>query len=322
MSEPQENEFRDARKRWLTWLSEDEEHSISGQLSQLLWQDAAFRTFNQARLLTKDQAPTSAVAPLLARFLDQGYVAGQVLGISKLVEFSDPKHPKKGVVSLRRLVDELIANRHLLTRENYLAQDNLPYDYEPVRAAAWAEAFKNAENGVAFWHGEVGGPQDYDSAQRLHELFDRLSGISPDKREKTDLIADATLKRLDDALQDPVFESIKLLRHKTLAHAADSFSRGQVDGLPKGLKFEEVDRALNILLGVTQVISATFLYSAWRGSAVPVAQHDQLEHLDLAFTATPDIERLREFWNAHSAERDGWLSEAHEALLPPVADKG
>ena len=255
-------EFCEARERWLTWLSRDKEHSITGQLSQLFWQDAAFRTFNQARLLTKDRKPTSAMAPLLASFLDQGYVSAQVLGISRLVEFSDPKHPKKGVVSLRRLVDELRAHRRLLTRENFLSQDNLPYDFEPVREAAFAAAVAKAENGVDFWHEAVGGPTDYDSARSQHELFDRLSGVNADQRQPNDLISESVLELLDKALNDPVFEAIKKFRHKTIAHAADAFSRGPATSSVPGLKFNDVDQALWILVGVLQVVSATILYDA------------------------------------------------------------
>lgn len=51
-----------------------------------MWQDAVFSTFNEARRDTDAAGPSAAVAPILAQFLDQGYVASQVLGISKLFE--------------------------------------------------------------------------------------------------------------------------------------------------------------------------------------------------------------------------------------------
>ena len=57
-----------------------------------------------------------------------------MLGISKLVEFSDPKRPKQGVISLRRLVDDVIANHVLLIRANFLRLEGAPYDYEPICA--------------------------------------------------------------------------------------------------------------------------------------------------------------------------------------------
>src|SRR3954447_6200604 len=81
--------YRQAVTRWFEWLHADPEHSISSQLSDLLWQDAVFRVFNEARRYVDEDGPTSSVAPILAQFIDRGYVASQVLGISKLVEWSD-----------------------------------------------------------------------------------------------------------------------------------------------------------------------------------------------------------------------------------------
>ena len=46
------DDYRAAHRRWLDWLDGDPVHSINGQLSQLMWQDAVFRTFNEARKAT------------------------------------------------------------------------------------------------------------------------------------------------------------------------------------------------------------------------------------------------------------------------------
>ena len=64
------DDYRAAHTRWIEWLDGDPVHSINGQLSQLMWQDAVFRTLNEARKATHATRPTSAVAPLLAQFLD------------------------------------------------------------------------------------------------------------------------------------------------------------------------------------------------------------------------------------------------------------
>lgn len=315
--------YKAAHARWQEWLGNDGQHAISGQLSQLFWQDAAFRTFNEARKKAAERGPASAVAPILARFIDEGYVAGQVLGISKLVERSDPKQPKKGVISLRRVIDDMVAHRHLLTRANYLALHDLPYDPEPARKAAFAKAIEKAEDGVAVYWEAVGGQEDYSGSVDAHAQFDRLSGVSPDARQPGDLIAEATLKKLGDALDDDAFKVIRDYRHKVLAHAADAYSRKQVPDLPQGIKLEQVDRALWILCGVFQVISATLLQGAWRGGAVPVPQYDHLEHLDQPFAAAEVIPELHTFWKEHSDVREKWLSEAYEALMPsPAAATG
>lgn len=308
-------EYRAAHARWLEWLDGDPVHSINGQLSQLLWQDAAFRTFNEARKITQTSGQSAAVAPILASFLDQGYVASQVLGISKLVEYSDPKRPKQGVISLRRLVDDVIANHGLLTRANFLALEGAPYDYESIRAKEVQAQLEKAQDGVTvFWTGG-GGEQDWALAERMHEQFDRLASVKPEARSPRDLVSKDLLARVDAALSDEVFEAIRILRHKTLAHAADAFSRQQVDATKSGLSFNEVDRAVALLLSVRQVMQAGVLFSSWRAGAVPVPQHNQFEFLDLPFVAGDKIGDLQTFWARHSAAQDQWLDDGYKILM-------
>ena len=305
--------FIDAKARWLVWLNGDELHSINGQLSQLLWQDAVFRSFNAARMLAQQTGPSAAVSPILARFLDEGYVASIVLGVSKLVEWSNPKQPTKGVVSLRRLIDELILHRPLLTRENYLAAANAPYDFAPTRDAALRAILERSSGGVSFEWQAVGGSGDWQQAERMHEQFDRLSGVEPGSRHPGDLISEALLGRLDAALNETVFEKIRTLRHKSVAHAADAASRPQQR--IEGLTLNDVDIAMRLLLGVRQVVQAGILFDSWRAGSVPVPQQDQFEHLDAPFVSSDDMGALRTFWSGHCKERDEWLNESYQALL-------
>lgn len=302
-----------AKARWLGWLDGDEHHSINGQLSQLLWQDAVFRSFNAARAEATGKGPSAAVAPILARFLDEGYVANLVLGISKLVEKSNPRQADKGVVSLRRIIDELKASQALLTRENYLAAENAPYDYAPVEQAALREMLDRSSNGVVFEWQQVGGASDWSLAKRLHETFDKLAGVDASARKPDDVVSADLLARLEAALEDPVFAKIRTLRHKSIAHAADQVSRPA--GGVKGLTFNDVDAALKKLLGVRQLIQATILYDSWRAGSVPVPQHDQFQYLDLPFVGAGGVEILRTFWAEHCNERDGWLDDVHRQLL-------
>jgi hypothetical protein len=149
----------------------------------------------------------------------------------------------------------------------------------------------------------------------MHEQFDRLSEVAPDRRSPGDLVSADLLKRLDAALNDEVFEAIRILRHKTIAHAADAFSRSQVDDAKRGLKFDEVDRASRILLSVRQVLQAGVLFDSWRAGAVPVPQQNQFEFLDLPFVSPQGIGQLQAFWRQHCETRDGWLHAGYDELL-------
>ena len=307
--------FIEAKARWMNWLDGDE-HSINGQLSQLLWNDAVFRCFNELRRWARETGPTAAVAPMLAQFLDQGYVAAQIIGISKLVEWSNPKTPAKGVISLRRLVDDMMANHALLTRENYLAAERLPYDYRDLRDAALAKSFGSTKTGVTFDWVDVG-DGSWGKAELFHQQFDRYAQVSETHRKPTDRIHQSVLDRLDKALASDVFDKIRAIRHKTVAHAADAYSRQQVNANPGGPSFLDVDSALKILLGVRQVAQAGILYDSWRAGAVPVPQHDQFQYLDLPFAAPGGVEKLQAFWHSQGEERDKWLHEAFDELAPP-----
>jgi hypothetical protein len=306
--------YRELAARWFDWLDTDDEHAIGRQLSDLMWHDAVFRILNEARRVDGADASASR-APLLARFIDQGYVSGQVLGISKLVEPSpDVPNTKKGVISLKRVVDELSTNRDLFTREVFVAHDGLPYDPAPVRQAYLADLVARHGTEPVVEAMETEGPLAWDTSERLHELFDRLTGIKADARQREDRLPDAVFDTLVKALDDPVFAEIRALRHKRLAHAADAVSR--LHGPPKvGLKLDDAAQAHRILLGVLQAISAGVLYGAWRGAAIPVAQFNIFEHFPDPLVREDQVERLRKAWDEIAAERDGWLAEGYAKLL-------
>ena len=306
--------YREHATRWFDWLETDDEHAITRQLSDLMWHDATFRILNEARRLDGAEASSSR-APLLAQFIDQGYVAGQVLGISKLVEpSSNVPNTKRGVVSLKRLVDELSSNRDLFTREVFVSHDGLPYDYAAVEQAYLAKRFERHGTEPGFEWMDTEGPGAWDTAERLHELFDRLSGIKPDARQRGDRLPDGVFDRLLKALGDPVFEGIRILRHKRLAHAADAVSRLQKIA-KSGLKMDETAQAHRILLGVLQAISAGLLYGSWRASAIPVAQFSIFEHFPEPLVREDQVGRLRESWDRNAAERDQWLKDGYADLL-------
>lgn len=66
--------FRDKRASWLNLLEHDKEHSVTGQLTALLWQDATFRLLNEMRKGAPGGRPPTITSPLLAEALDRGYV--------------------------------------------------------------------------------------------------------------------------------------------------------------------------------------------------------------------------------------------------------
>lgn len=307
--------YRDLAANWFEWLDGDPEQSISRQLSALMWNDAVFRTLNEARRVPGAEQSSSR-APLLASFIDQGYVNVQVLGISKLLE-PNPRQAGKGVISLKRIVDEMAANRDVFSREVFVAHDGLPYDFAPVRQANLQDIFARHGTNPGFEAMDVEGPKAWDSAQRQHELFDRLSGVGEAERTREDRIKEELFDAFLKALDDPLFQDVKNLRHKSLAHAADAASRLQV-AHRKGFKLGDAAEAHRILLGVLQAISAGVLYGSWRAAAIPVPQHDIFEHFGDPFVQADQIATLRANWDALAAEPDAWLKDGYGQYIPTV----
>src|SRR5471032_2379862 len=68
--------FREKRLEWSALLEYGPQHKVSAQLSALLWQDAAFRLFNEIRRLSDSVKPATVAAPLVAEELDNAYVTG------------------------------------------------------------------------------------------------------------------------------------------------------------------------------------------------------------------------------------------------------
>jgi hypothetical protein len=300
-------EFRKMAASWHQLLHNDAEHSVLSQYSNMMWQDAAWRMANEARRYAFDDGPSAAINPILGKLIDHGYAMGQIISLSRLLERSDPDHPKKAVVSIRRIVDEMYDNRALFTREIFVANDKIPYDWIPTQAAApnqWVEP--TGANGSMM-------------ASLMHVKFDKLSGISSNNRSRTDQIPETIFQRLKDMLDDSVFDEIKNLRNKSVAHAADAYSRSQIANLRKSLKFSELEKAHHILTGVIQSVSMGLLFGYQVGTSVPREQPEAFEHFDKPFIDPSRKKEFYRFWCAHSEEREGWLTDAFKATLPELA---
>lgn len=301
--------FRTKRTEWLRLLDGDPVHSVSSQLSAMLWNDAAYRSFNEARRLASENGPKAAIAPILAEFLDIGYVATQVLAVGKITEPS-PADPKKSVISLRRVLDDVVANRGVITREHYVGFDGLPYDPQPVKEAHHRKILSSRSGVVVGWRPTTG-PEAWEMSERSHQVFDRLSGVLPSERTPDDLISDDVFASMRDALDDPVFTELRLLRHKIVAHAADESNR------PEELAHVTLDklaRAHRIISRVAHTLSGTILYASGAGG-VPVPQFDQFKYLDQKFIAPEHLNELHRFWQGHTSERDAWLQDADQKVF-------
>lgn len=189
--------FREKRSEWFLWFEEDEHHSIQAQIHSLMWNDAIFRSLNEARRFASPNDPTAAVNGSLCEFIDIGYVASQVIGLCKLID------RRNDVISLTRLLNDISAHQNLITREHFVSFDGLHYDFDLVRDARLARQTPE-ERAEARWIVTTG-PEAWVSSQLAHSAFDRLSGIAGDHRQRTDLINQRVFDTVAGWLQNPVF---------------------------------------------------------------------------------------------------------------------
>lgn len=299
--------YRSKRSHWLFMLNGDSKHAIWTQIISMLWSDAVFRTANEARLFANSKnRPSSCLNDMLARFIDQGYVATQVLSIRKLTE-SQWNNPNKKIISLRHLIDDIKSHKSLITREIYISHDGLPYNPEAARQCHYDHVLANAEGGV--WCGGLptSGPDAFDTTEMMHGAFDKLSGKSASGRHRDDVITPDVFERLDGALQESGWKDIVEFGNKFVAHAADEYSRSLLHNGQQGITLNKLSQCHSMICRVTSAIYEKILWQGGHG-LFPTPQFNQFEQLDAPYIDTEELEKLREFWDNHVAKVESWNS--------------
>lgn len=298
--------FRTKYSEWIEWYADDPHHSICDQISSMMWNDAAYRSLNEARRFASEQNPSASRNGMLGEFLDRGYVSTQILDLYKITEKSPLSGPK-AVISLRRLIDDMAANRHLLTRENFVSFDGLPFDCDAAREAYYS-SLSTEEMRSPHWL-PMKGPQGWGMSERVHAAFDQLSGVDPKNRKRHDIMNEKVFQTLSSWLDAPILETLRTHRNKYIGHAADAVSR-QVKPLSRlGVSLNEIAEAQRIVIRVANGIGSTVLYHHGVGSPVPTPQFDVFENFDLPLVPEKHMQDLSEWWDAHEREREAWLRE-------------
>jgi hypothetical protein len=297
--------FRAKRDEWLDWLEGDEMHAISGQITNMLWSDAIFRLINTTRKFASDARGSFATLNGdLASFIDRGYVLEQLVSLRRLME-RQATDPKKQVISLQRLIDDVGRNQYLLTREVFVCYDGLPYDYEPVKSKAMASL---AAAGVRW--GETSGPNAWHTSEREHEHFDGLSNVLPASRSRNDLIDPGVIQAIENSLSAAPLDQTRRILNKTIAHAADETSRGEA-AIP-GTTLGDIWACHEVIVKAAHNISTIFVRASGLGG-VPHPQHDILENFDMPFAPGPDFEEIRRE-EAENERREDWLRHSDQSL--------
>lgn len=285
-------EYREKRDRWLGWYEyrKEEPNSIQQQFFSMIFIDLTYRIVYEPRL-DAGAENIAAKSGILMHLLDQCYVANQVLAIRRLLD------GRNDVISLRRLLNDISNNRHLLTREIYVSYDGLPYDPE-----AWRSVPKDDE--IRIWGIDAPGLSDYLGSRTRHTLFDRLCGVSASSRARTDRIRPEVFDKLTNWITQSPANKLIELSHKFFAHAATSDSRGLVEY--SGIKLADIAEIHRTLVRVERAITDQILFIAVARDVVPMAPLGLLKGLDNPYVPANSIEKMYERWETLSNERNKW----------------
>ena len=307
--------YRSKRDEWIGWLSGDSENDVWTQLSRMTWNDAVFRLINEGlRLADHSQQLCAIHNRMLIDFALEGYLANQVLAVRRLLDKRDD------VNSLYRLVQDIEKSRPLITRENYVAFDGVPYDSEPGQQRAMERALRRKDAGEgAFEWLPTTGSEDWVTSGVRHTMFDRLSREG--SRSRSDLIDPSVLDRLRQMVDRARYREFITIANKFLAHAADKKSR-------RGLMRRDIAATLNLiqdahknLLSACHVLSVAVIDYADR-SWLAVAQYNKLENLDKSWVPSHTIEQLHEWWDGHERKLRGWRQGAVDLVLESEIEVG
>jgi hypothetical protein len=293
---------RDQRYEWLSWyeLRKGEPNTIQQQLFAMMFLDLAYRVLSSARQSTDQGSGFAAQSGLLAHFLDQGYVATQVLAIRRLLD------GRKDVFSLRRLLNDLTDHRALITRENYVCHDGLPFDSE-----AWQSQVQGVEEQI--WGIQAPGLNNFFASRVRHEMFDRLSKVSPTMRQRGDLIEEEVFDKLKKLLLNDMAEKIVALSHKFFAHAATTDSRGSLAF--SGINLSAVDEVQRAFVRVERAITDILLFVAISRQVVPMPPLGLFKGLENPYASPEAINNMDTVWDQLVEERNQWTNGIEQDIL-------
>ena len=288
--------FREKRDEWLGWLYDDELHAIDAQISGLLWTDATFRLVNASRRHAHEAGgPFATLNGDIARLIDMGYLHQQLSGLRRLMEPAS-NNPKRQIISLRRLLDDVREHHHLITREVFVCLDGLPFEY----AEGQQEDIMRRGPGVHCW--PTKGPKAWDMSESMHDCFDGLRGQPGDRQNREEPVGLAQLDRADAILDAAPFATATILLNKTIAHAADPVSRhgAPLDGIP----FKDLWTCQKALLQAAVLVSGVI--GASKPGGLPIAQYDVSEAWDAPFAPADGLDAMIREWDQENEERARW----------------
>ncbi len=302
--------FRNKRKQWMEWLNGKDPHTISNQISSMLWNYSLFCTVNELRRIATEE-PEKEVGfnePVMKLF-DAGFATTQATAIRRIIEKPKSSH-SWAIISLSYILKDIEKNIDLITRENFVCYDGLPYDYEAVYQK-YIENLPRNSKGVHVGTLPTNGPKAWGTSEMIHENFDQLSQVEPNNRKRTDRIKTDVLEFLENQIKK--CEDIKKYVDKFIAHAAAPETRLELTDNQKVLTLGRLKTCHEIICQVASFILGPLLWESNIGG-LPVPQYNHLANLEKSWVSHKNLEIARQKWDKITKEVSNWDSKS---LWPP-----
>ena len=226
------SQFKTKMDEWShNLIDEENQYSVLSQLKFFIWIYVIYSALEQMKKeADTNKNPEIGINNTIFQLLYEGFYRTQIVGIRSLID------KREDVISLRRIIDDIYDNIHIITRVNYLAYFDLPYDYhEALRK--YNEKYR-ANNSGSMSSSPSNGEYAHSSSLHLHKHFDELSGVNKNNRNRLDIIKrDITIKAWKDRFGN--YEVIKKFANKQLCHFSNdigNLSTVSLDDIKKCLK--------------------------------------------------------------------------------------
>lgn len=288
--------YRALYRKWMKWYesSPNNPNTIEGQIISMMFHDLTYRCITSIRSSLPSEEQISARSSTLAYIIDSGYLANQVLAISKLTD------DRSDVVSVLRLVKDVGSNREFITREVYVAGFGDPYDPE-----AWRKEHDESDLMIQMW-----GLRDprlfrWLLSHYAHEQFDALSGVSPEQRSRDDMVPPVIFRRIIEWLSIPEIKELKNLRDNFLAHAGDALRRGE-QNIMRSVRFDQVDKAQKAIIRAERAITDCLLSIGIGREVIAAPPLGIFSGLDIPYSTMAGQDEMHARWDRLKTERESW----------------
>jgi hypothetical protein len=210
------------------------------------------------------------------------------------------------------LLKELRRSLKLLTRENVVCFDGLPYDHEAAQQRVMLAQIRQGSGG--FWAARTG-PDAYFPAQQAHQEFDRLTGIQPENRSRDDRLPARIVDTLERWLTESGADEIVKWSHTLLAHAVAPTNPNRTAIAAAAPTADKITHCINVFVRVAEAVTNSILNHSGRGMLVPMPQSNPFEKLGNPCWSSGDRRTLDDYWDRHAKVRNEYLEGTAEALV-------